>query len=240
MKTKKFVLLALLALTALLLTACDLNIITDIKSDGSGAYIQEIGMPTEELSGLGMDAESFCNEMGSDMPPGMSARQETRNEDEIWCIFETEFASIDELKALYGETDTRINQIAIAEGELIYDITLDMSGESSAMPGMGLNANWIVKMPGKVIESNATEQNDTTLTWKLEIGAENNLRAVSKTGGASLDLGGDWLTYLLGGGVFLCLCCFLPLLIGGGAGFYFWRKKKASQTVAMPDEIPAS
>ncbi len=230
MKTKKIALLFLLALTALLLTACKINVITDIQSDGSGAYIQEFGMTTEDLSGLGMDAESFCDEMGNDMPPGMSARQETRDK-ETWCIFETQFASLDELQKLYGETDTRINQIVIADGELIYDITLDTSGESNAVPGMGLNANWIVKMPGKVIESNATEQNGSTLTWKLQLGKENNIRAVSKVGGAGLDLGGGWIAYFLGGGVFLCLCCFLPLVIGGGAGFYFWRKKKAATPV---------
>lgn len=230
MKTKKFTLLVLLALTALLLTACKVNVITDIKSDGSGAYIQEFGMTTEDLSGLGMDAETFCDEMGNDMPAGMSARQETRDK-ETWCIFETQFASLDELQKLYGETDTRINQIVISDGELIYDVTLDMSGESDSMAGMGLNANWIVKMPGKVIESNATEQNGSTLTWKLALGKENNLRAVSKVGGAGLDLGDNWIAYAHGGGVFLCLCCFLPLVIGGGAGFYFWRKKKAAAPV---------
>ncbi len=231
MKIKKVILLVLLTLAALLLTACDLNVITDIQSDGSGVYIQEIGLPSEELSGLGMDAEAFCAEMGKELPPGMSARQETRNEAEIWCIFESKFASLDELTALYSETDTRINQIAIADGELIYDLTLDMRGESSGMPGMGLNANWIVKMPGKVIESNATAQDGNTLTWKLEIGQENNLRAVSKTGGAGLDLGGDWLWYTLGGGAFLCLCCFLPLVIGGAA-FFLLRRKKQAETAA--------
>ena len=230
MKTPKALLFILFILAALLLSACDINVITDIKSDGSGAYIQEIGLPTDELSGLGMDAEAFCAEMGKELPPNLSARQETRNEDEIWCIFESKFASIDELIALYSETDTRINQIAIADGELIYDISLDMSGESS-MPGMGLNANWIVKMPGKIIESNATEQDGSTLTWKLEIGKENNLHAVSKTGGAGLDLGGDWIWYLLGGGAFLCLCCFVPLVIGGVA-FILIRRKKISEISA--------
>jgi len=239
MNKKPLILTAFFILTSLLLTACNINVITDIKSDGSGMYIQEIGMPTEDLSGLGMDAESFCKEMSNDMPPGMSARQETRNKDEIWCIFESKFDSLEDLQKLYSETDTRINQMVIAGDELIYDITLDMSGESGSLPGMGLNANWIVKMPGKVIESNATEQDGSTLTWKLQIGKENNIRAVSKVGGAGLGLGGDWIAYVLGGGVFLCLCCFIPLVIGGGAGFYFWRKKQA----AAPEpstEIPTA
>lgn len=232
MKASKFFLFSLFILTALLLSACNLNVITDIKSDGSGAYIQEIGMPTEELSALGMEADAFCDQVGQDLPAGMSARQETRNEEETWCIFETEFASLDELIALYSQTDTRINQIALADGELIYDITLDMSGESSGMPGMGLNANWIVKMPGKVIESNAAEQDGNTLTWKLVLGKENNLRAVSKVGGLTFDFGGDWIWYIIGGGAFLCLCCFVPLVIAAAAFFLLRRKKQAETTAS--------
>lgn len=95
MHKKPILLTAFFILTALLLAACNINIITDIQSDGSGAYTQEIGMPTEDLSGLGMDAESFCAEMGKELPPGMSTRQETRDQ-ETWCIFESQFASLDD------------------------------------------------------------------------------------------------------------------------------------------------
>ncbi len=225
MKNKK-VHYVVIALAVLLLSACNANVITEIKSDGSGAYIQEIGMSTDDLSSFGLDAESFCNEMAQDMPAGMGARQETRKEEEIWCIFETQFATLDDLIALYSETDTRINQIAIADGELIYDITLDMTGETNNMPGMSIDANWIVKMPGKIVESNATEQDGTTLTWKLELAQVNNIRAVSKLGGAGLNLGGgDSIFYALGGCAFLCLCCFVPLVIGGVAFFLLRRKK---------------
>jgi hypothetical protein len=230
MKTKKFALLVLLSLAALLLTACKINVITDIKSDGTGAYIQEVGIVTSDLSDLGMDVATFCDEMGKEMPAGMSARQETRDK-ETWCIFETQFYSLEELEKLYSETETRINQISMTEDEFIYDITLDMTGEENSLPGITLNANWIVKMPGRVIESNASEQSGNTLTWKLQIGQENNIRAVSKLGGP--DFGGDWLWYVLGGGAFLCLCCFVPLVIGG-AGFYFWRKKKAAAPEPQP------
>jgi len=59
-------------------------------------------------------------------------------------------------------------------------------------------------------------------------GQVNNIRAVSEVGGLSLDLGGDVLWYIFGGGAFLGLCCFVPLVIGGGLGFYFWRKKKSA------------
>ena len=212
MNKKRILLTAFFILTTLLLTACKINVITDIKSDGTGAYIQEVGIVTSDLSDLGMDVATFCDEMGKEIPAGMSARQETRDK-ETWCIFETQFYSLEELEKLYAETETRINQISMTEDEFIYDISLDMTGEENSLPGITLNANWIVKMPGRVTESNASEQNGNTLTWKLQIGQENNIRAVSKLGGP--DFGGDWLGYVLGGGAFLCLCCFVPLVIGG-------------------------
>jgi len=235
MNKKRILLTAFFILTTLLLTACKINVITDIKSDGTGAYIQEVGIVTSDLSDLGMDVATFCDEMGKEIPAGMSARQETRDK-ETWCIFETQFYSLEELEKLYAETETRINQISMTEDEFIYDISLDMTGEENSLPGITLNANWIVKMPGRVTESNASEQNGNTLTWKLQIGQENNIRAVSKLGGP--DFGGDWLGYVLGGGAFLCLCCFVPLVIGGLV-FFFVRKKKA----AAPEpsaEIPAA
>lgn len=164
------------------------------------------------------------------MPPGTTTRQETRNENETWCIYETPFNSLDDLKAIYGMTDTRINDLSLADGKLTYDITLDLSGDSGA--SMGADIFWIVKMPGTIIENNASEQNDNTLTWKMLVGQVNNIRAVSETGG--FNLGGDTLWYILGGGAFLCLCCFVPLVIGGVVFFLIRRKKKMSASSSEP------
>ncbi len=228
MKSQKLASFFLLVLLALLLSACQVNFITDIKSNGSGAYIQEIGFQGDEASmaGLSDGGEDFCAKQNEELPPGTSIRQETRNEGETWCIYETPFNSIEDLKTIYGATDTRINEISIADGKLTYDISLDLSGDSGAP--MGADIFWIVNMPGKLIENNASEQIDNTLKWKLLGGQVNNIRAVSEVGGFSLDLGGDALWCIFGGGAFLCMCCFVPLVIGGGLGFYFWRKKKAS------------
>jgi len=224
----KTLLFALFILSALLLSACNINFITEFNNDGSGSYTQEIGLPSEELASFGMSADEFCDEMAEDMPDGMSIRKETRNEKETWCIFESQFVSIDELKKLYSETDTRINQIAIEDNKLIYDVVLDMSGDDAGAMGITINANWTVKMPGKVIEHNATEQNGNTLVWKLAVGRENNIRAVSEIGsGVSIDLGDNWIINIVGGGLFLCLCCFVPLVIAGVAIFLI-RKKKAA------------
>lgn len=234
MKTRKsqLLLIALFIATALLLSACQVNFITDIQSNGSGIYTQEIGFQGDEASmaGLGDAGEDFCANQNDEMPPGTTTRQETRNENETWCIYETPFNSLDDLKAIYGMTDTRINDISLADGKLTYDITLDLSGDSGAP--MGADIFWIVKMPGTIIENNASEQNDNTLTWKMLVGQVNNIRAVSETGG--FNLGGDTLWYILGGGAFLCLCCFVPLVIGGVVFFLIRRKKQMSASSSEP------
>jgi hypothetical protein len=238
MKNRKpqFLLIALLTALALILSACQVNIITDIKNNGSGAYTMEIGFQGEEASMANLDtsAENFCSDQNQDTPPGTTIRQETRNGDETWCIYESVFTSLDELKTIYGSTDTRINNLSSVDGKLTYDITLDLSGDSSAMSGGDIF--WIVTMPGSIIENNATEKNGNTLKWTLTAGQENNIRAVSKTGG--LDLGGDTLWYILGG---VCLClCFIVVLIVAGVVFFLLRRKKKATGVEKSDETPVS
>lgn len=236
MKKRKFVFVAIFIALVLLLSACQVNFITEINGNGSGKYVQEIGFQGDEASmaGLSSTGENFCASQNEEIPPGTSIRQETRNETETWCIYETAFKSLDELKAIYSTTDTLINDISLADGQLTYDITLDLGGDSSAP--MGAEMTWVVTMPGNIIENNATEQNGNTLTWKLLGGQVNNIRAVSEVGWPGL--GGDTLWYILGGGAFLCLCCFVPLVIGGVAFFLVRRNKKTPPTDA-PAETPA-
>lgn len=236
MKTRKsrLLLIALLTVIALLLSACQVNFITDIKDNGSGVYTQEIGFQSDEASMAGLDTsdENFCTDQNQDLPPGTSIRQETRNGDETWCIYETPFATLEELKAIYGATDTSINDISITDSQLTYDITLDLSSDSDTTTGMDIF--WIVTMPGTVIENNATQQDGNTLTWTLTSGQANNIRAVSKTGG--LNFGGDMLWYIIGG---VCLClCFIVVLVVAGVIFFLSRRKKNAAKVEQPVEPP--
>jgi len=229
MKNRKtqFLLFALLTVLALVLSACQVNIITAIKNDGSGVYTMEIGFQADEASMTGMDPsdENFCANQNQDTPPGTSIRQETRNGDETWCVYETAFTSLAELKTIYGTSDTRVNDISITAGKLTYDITLDMSGDTSEIPGG--NVYWIVTMPGSVIENNATEKDGNTLKWALTAGQENNIRAVSNTGG--LDLGGSTLWYILGG---VCLClCFIVVIVVAVVVFVLLRRKNNATKV---------
>ena len=230
MKTKN-PLFALFVLIALLLSACQINMVTEINKEGAGVYRNEFGFTAEDEAALAefdSSLDDFCNDVGEDMPEGATFYKETRNKDETWCVFESRFDSIDGLKSIYGETETRINQLDLTEGQLTYDLSLDLSGDENPELTQ-TKISWVVKMPGKILESNATEQNGNTLTWTLTPGKQNDIRAVSEVGG--INLGGDWIWYLLGGGAFLCLCCFVPLIIAGAA-FFLIRRKKTSEISA--------
>ncbi len=228
--------IALCIIALLILSACQVNFNTNLNKDGSGTYIQEIGFQGDEasMSGFSTGDEDFCANQNDTLPTGTTTRQETRNESETWCVYETPFTSLEDLKNIYSLTDTRINDISLNDGTLTYDISLDLTGDSGAP--MGAEINWIVTMPGTILENNASQQVDNTLTWSLLGGSVNDIRAVSKTGG--FNLGDDTIKYILGGGAFLCLCCILPLLIAGVA-FILIRKKKAAANPETPAETPS-
>jgi hypothetical protein len=228
-RQSQFMLIALFIAAALLLSACKVNFITDLKSDGSGTYIQEIGFEGDEtvMADVSVDDEAFCTKEAKDLPPNTTTRKETRNETETWCVYETAFKSLDDLKTIYGMTDTRINELSLVDGKLIYDISLDLSTDTGSSDApLTAEVYWNLTLPGRIVENNATEQKSNTLKWKLVPGAVNSIRAVSEPGG--LNLGGDVLWVVLGGGAFLCLCCFLPLVFAGGAFFFIRRKKSTS------------
>lgn len=235
MKVRKLFIIFAIALTAILLSACKVNFITEIDANGSGKYVQEIGFQGDEASmaGLSSAGEDFCASQNQDLLPGTVIRQETRNEDETWCIYETEFASLEELKTIYGTTDTSVNDISLADGKLTYDIILDLSGDSEAP--MGADLMWSVVMPGNIIEHNATTQDGNTLSWKLLGGAVNQIHAVSEVGVFS----GNTLLYVLGGGAVLSLCC-LGLLVVGGVAFFLVRRNKKATPSETPSEIVAN
>jgi len=253
MKSKKLF-FALFLLSALLLSACQINTVTEINQDGSGVYKYEFGFTEEDESALaefGSSIDDFCEDMTDDMPDGSSFYKETRNETETWCIFETGFASLDELKDIYStETDTRVNELGFSDNQFAYDVSIDLSEESDSEL-MGAEVFWIVKMPGKIVESNAAEQSGNTLTWKMIPGREMNIRAVSEVGGGLFSGSGsadgddsgigfnfdfDGSPFVTGIAVvlFLCLCCFVPLVIGGVAFFLIRKKKSAESPVDAP------
>lgn len=223
----------LLAVTAaLVLSGCKANVITKINSDGSGNFKQEIGFTAEEmtsLSSLGSGSD-FCATMGSDNSvTGASINQEKRG-DETWCVFDTPYSSLDELKTLYSSADATVNDISINNDKLLYDVTVNMSG-TNATAGL-LQTKWIVIMPGKVSNHNANEISGSTLTWNLTLGQDMNLRAESSTKGG---LNSRWTIILVVG--LMCLCM-VVLLVIGVVIFIVVRNNKKKQPPKVEVENP--
>lgn len=237
-RLSQFPLIVMFVAITLLLSACQINFMTEIKNDGAGSYTQEIGFQGDEASmaGLTEGDESFCTSQNSELPPGTTIRQETRNENETWCIYETAFNSLENLRAIYGSTDMLTNDISLVDGTLTYDITLDLSGDSSSAPA-GADIFWNVSMPGKIVENNATDQDGNNLKWKLALGQANNIRAVSNVGG--LNTGSNTTWYIVGAAS-LCLCGLVVLVIGGVVIFLVLRKKKVAAEANAPVEAPTA
>lgn len=217
--------LVVILLTALLLSSCTIQFNTTIEKDGSGSVAVEIGFSETDIEMLdefdGGTPEDFCEDMedeGADIPEGATFEIEERG-DEIWCVFTTPFDDIDELKDIYEEMGMTVNELELVDGELIYDIDVDMSDAGTDDLGIpGIDLLWVVTVPGSVGENNADSEDGKTLTWDLEDGGVINVNAESSSGG----LNSIWW-WVIGIGL-ACLC--LLVLVGGGAGIFFYMRKK--------------
>ena len=124
--------------------------------------------------------------------------------------------SLSELEGLYSDGDTGItvNRLELVDGQLSYDVSIDLSNGDSADigdSGIELSMNWILDA-----------QDGDLLTWNLEPGSVENIRAEIDLGSDGID--GSPLIYLA-----LCCLCLLVVLLGGGiAGYLFWRRQQAS------------
>jgi len=216
--------------TLFLLSSCKANMITDIKSDGSGLYTQEIGFTADEINSINSmgGGTSLCDSTQSDlssMPANTTKREEKRG-DETWCVFEAPFTSLDELRSFYGNSDIVINDISLVDNVYNYDVTLDTGGSDFSSSFGMINMKWIVKMPGKVTNHNADEVDGSKLTWNLAYGQTIHIYAESKK---SVFPSISNTTILIGLGL-LCLCILMLVLIVVVV-FLLVRKNKANKAV---------
>jgi hypothetical protein len=228
----KIMLILLSFLGLLLLSSCTANLITDLKSDGSGIFSQEYIMTEDELTGSGYTlSDQFCNEdMGMDlstMPPGTTVHQE-QNGDEISCVFESSFATLEDLRTIYTDyMDSTVTDLRIEDGTLYYDVTINM-GEGG--DSMGFIVYWIVKLPGSITDHNASSKDGNTLTWSVPLSGDFNVHATSKVGGISST------TWWIIGIASFCLCMVVLVVVIVLVIVLLRRKKKP----AVPEAaIPA-
>ena len=232
-KSTKFLWVSLLVGAMLLLSGCTANLITEIDADGSGTWSMEYIMTLDELETYGYTlTDSFCADDLesdlSDMPPGTTMRQEQVG-DEVSCIFEASFASLDDLRTIYVDRDSTVNTLEFRDNKFYYDVDVDMSSTDT----MGFMIYWIVKMPGNVTETNATTQEGNTLTWEAPTEGILNATATSTVGGLS----STWWWVI---GISSLCCCFI-IIVAVVVLIIVLNKRKENKAVApAAPAVPAA
>lgn len=214
-------------LAALFLWGCSLQTTTEVSPDGSGSFVTEVGLTAQDLQLLesfepGSTSEGdVCQQLFEGEFEGYSLQRETRG-DELWCIVERPFADLDGLRRAYEASDVSVSQLRIEDERFHYEIVLDLSagglnvGEGEALVPL---VTWRLVAPGPIEESNADRVEGRTLTWELEPGRQETLRAVTATGSEF-----PWLWV----GAVLALCTVVLLSVGLVAGVVLlarWRKR---------------
>jgi hypothetical protein len=233
----KIIRILLTILTAVLLSACNLQIINTIRLDGSNDLITEIGFTPEDkqmLSGLGSTTDDLCSNVQSEsgQSAGTTFSKEERG-NETWCTMQMSFTNLDELhKALEEGSGITVNRLEIVDGRLFYDLQVDLSADETN-PGqtIPMTLKWQVSVPGRVISHNASQVDGKTLTWNLTPNQTAHIQVESSLSGGSFPKFPSWLMVII---PLLCLCCFGFIVVIVIVVFVIVRKRKTEPTVKMP------
>ncbi len=206
-------LLLLIAGIALLTVACraEMNVIVDINEDQSGTAAFEFGLD-EEFLGIIESTGGSVDDLFGELDLGTDDGEATvRTEgDMTFTGVTTEFTNVneamDELSGVTDSEDPLFQQFAFTMDDETAELTAKVSApeedlgdiglDPSALTGDLFSANFILGLPGTVVEHNADEVlADGRLRWDLPIlGGEKDIYAKSEFGGSSL----WWLWIVLG------------------------------------------
>jgi hypothetical protein len=218
---------------AMLTSACTINLNTQMDADGAGIWQIEMGLTAEDqqfMSELEMSSEEFCEQTAADELAGEFTVTLEQRDDMDWCLIAQPFSSISELRAMYsdGNSGITVNELAITDGVLSYNVTVDLTdgGEADlSESGIELSMNWLLDVPGEVISTNAHSQDGGVLIWELTPGSTQQIQAEVDLGGGGIAAGGN-LIYLV-----LCCLCLLVVVIGGGAaGYFIYRQRQSTDS----------
>lgn len=213
------------ALLALLLSACQVNVVTRLETSGAGTLTVEIGLtPDEEteLRALAGDPEaSPCAGLARQAADdeGIPSLEEERRGQGTWCVAAQAFDNGSQLVSLYRRLDgISIRELVEREGILVYDIDVHLQAPQQAPAGPPIT--WALELPGTIGHHNADRFDGQRLEWILRPGESRRLTASSDLYAPTLPgrLGAvpQWL--LIGGGALLCLgLAVVTLVIGLGA-----------------------
>ena len=207
-------LVLLFAGIALLTVACkaEVNVLVDINDDRSGTLAFEFGLD-DELRGLLESSGGSADDLFGELDLGVAAEGGTVTErtdgDMTFTGATQDFDDIsDVIQDLVGETagDAMFSDFSFVMDDESAAFAATATGEEQDLGDLGLDpaaltgdvfsANFILGMPGNVVEHNADEVlSDGRLKWALPIlGGTKTLEAKSDFGGSSL----WWLWIVLG------------------------------------------
>ncbi len=231
---KRFRFWPLLAIALFVLLACRVDMHTTFDTPTSGKVEVSWTMTADEehtlQSAAGQSAKEICDQMREQMTSDDPTAQVTFESkgDKRTCTATGKFTSIAELSDFYGD-DTTINKIGEENGKFYYDVTTSPTSNVGDI-GIPIQVTWTVTMPGKVIEHNGDELHGRTVVWHLSGTEKVHMKAVSKTGGFSLDS----KTIAIG---LVCLCLPLLLIIIGVIAWLVLRKRKQNN---QPPQAPTA
>ncbi|MFN2297367.1 MAG: hypothetical protein ACK2UB_00860 [Anaerolineales bacterium] len=209
--------------------AINVRITTTVESDGSGTFKLEIVLGKEFLGMVKSFSEftdaSVCDSFSEGVEdfPQMT---ESEGDGSITC---SAFKPFDDLEGLQAITEHTFDagtfqRLEIDGGHFYYDLAANVDSAltwEADMP-FDMEAWWIVRVPGEVVDTNADSVSGRTLSWDLmTMNSASHMRVESKIGGS----GGLDPALLAVGGVLSLGCCCIVVLIAAAAVFILVRKK---------------
>jgi len=206
-------LLLIVAGIALLAVACraEMNVIVDINEDQSGTASFEFGLDEEFLDVIESTGGSVDDLFGQLDLEGEDGEATIRIEgDMTFTGYTKEFTDVneamDDLSGVSDSEDPLFQEFSFTMDDSMAELTAKVSAPEEDLGDIGLDpsvltgdlfsANFILGLPGTVVEHNADEVlADGRLRWDLPIlGGEKGIYAKSEFGGSSL----WWLWIVLG------------------------------------------
>ncbi len=236
---------------SLLLVSCraEINITLDVEEDGSGTAAFEFGLD-EELRSLmastGADADDLFSDLDTGFEGGTAFQREEGD-----MSFEGVLVEFDDVNEISDQLADSSGDLAgfgefsfeVGDTEAVFDAALlseeqdlgDFPFDPSALTGDVFSANFIVGMPGTVVEHNADEVlADGRLRWDIPLfGGEKRLHAVADFGGG----GFPWLWVLLGIALLVGVVATIAAVVLGRRQ---QRRAVSNAAAAYPQQVPVA
>jgi hypothetical protein len=208
-----------------------MQITSMVGSGGAGTFKLEVILSKEVMAVLkslpNFPETKVCSQFNANLP-GVSGWTEKAQDGGLTCTASAPFADLDGLRSITKQefSTGSFDRLEIAGGHFYYDFAPNIGSSFTwdANLPFGVDAWWIVEVPGSVVSTNADVKSGRTLKWNMmTMNGSTHIRAESTL--SSTVLGIDSSLAVIGT---LCLlaCCCVIILIAGGLGIFLIRRKK--------------